>query len=83
VKATDLVTHFLHGLFMSLWYATLMVTQNGNLSVGIIVSIELFLEGGVFEVTLIQKLLKRNRSVECTENLGSQAFHFVVEMLIQ
>ncbi len=62
MKATDLVTHFLHGLFMSLWYATLMVTQNGNLSVGIIVSIELFLEGGVFE---------------------SQAFHFVVEMLVQ
>jgi len=68
---------------MSLWYATLMVTQNGNLSIGIVVSIKLFLEGGVFEVILVQKLLERNRGVECTENLGSQAFHFVVEMLIQ
>jgi hypothetical protein len=83
VKATDLVTHLLHGLFMSLWYATLMVTQNGNLSVGIVVSVELLLEGGIFEVILVQKLLKRNRSVECTENLGCQAFHFVVEMLVQ
>ena len=70
MKATDLVTQLLHRLFMSFWYATLMVTQNGNLSVGIVVSVELFLKGGIFEVILVQELLKCDRSVECTENLG-------------
>lgn len=60
-----------------------MVTQNGDLSVGTVISIQLLLECRVGEWILVKQTLERDRGIESTEHLGRQPFHLIIEMFIQ
>lgn len=66
-----LVSHLLHRLLVRLGCTTLMVTQNSDLSVSMIICVELLLEARVFEIFIVEKSLEGDRSIESTEDLRS------------
>ena len=68
---------------MGLWCATLMVTEDGNHSVGLVVCVEFLLDGSIVRGLLVELNLESLRSVEGTENLGGQPLHVSVKVGIQ
>jgi hypothetical protein len=80
---TYFVIHACHRLLVGLWYATLMVTEDGDHSVGLVVCIQLLLDGSVVRSLLVKLNLESLRGVEGTENLGGKSFHIPVKVSIQ
>ena len=68
---------------MGLWYGTLMVTKNGDHSVGLVVCIKFLLDGSVVRSLLVKLNLESLRSVEGTENLSGKSLHIPVKVSVQ
>lgn len=68
---------------MGLWYGTLMVTEDGNHSIGFVVCVEFLLDGSIVGGLLVKLSLESLRSVEGTENLGGEPLHIPVQVSIQ
>lgn len=60
-----------------------MVTEDGDHSVGFVVGVQFLLNGSVMRGLLIELNLESPRSVEGTENLGSESLHVSVEVSVQ
>jgi hypothetical protein len=80
---THLVTHARHRLLVGFWHGTLMVTEDRDHSVGLVVCVELLLDGSVMRCLLVELNLESLRSVEGTKNLGGKSFHVSVQVRIQ
>lgn len=77
---TYFVGHLLHGLLMLGTNSTFMVTKNGDLSVAIVVELDLLVDSGILVfgwIQLLEEIRHGVRSIVGTEDLGSQALHVV------
>jgi len=68
---------------MGLWCTTLMVTEDGNHSVGFVVRVEFLLDGAVVRSLLVELNLESLRSVEGTEDFRGKPLHVPVEVSVQ
>jgi len=68
---------------MGLRRATLMVTEDGDHTVGLVVCIEFLLDGSVVRSLLVKLNLESLRGIEGTENLSSKSLHIPVKVSIQ
>jgi hypothetical protein len=62
---------------------TLVVTENGDLSVAIIIELNFFLNGDVGALQLFQKSRHGERGVVGTEYFSTQTRHVVCQMLVE
>jgi hypothetical protein len=60
-----------------------MVAEDGDHSVGFIVRVEFLLDGSIMRGLLVKLNLESLRSVEGTENLGSEPLHVSIKVGIQ
>jgi len=77
------ITHSAHGLLVSLGYAPLMVTQDGDHTIGLIIRIHFLLYRSILRRILVQLLLKRYGRVVGTEHLSRQSFHVRLQVLVK
>lgn len=76
-NATYPFAQFLHLVGMACGDGTLVVTQNGNLAIGIVVRLDL-LRNSTRGLHILEKVAHGEGSVVGTENLGSQTTHVVL-----
>ena len=60
-----------------------MVTEDGDHSIGFVVSVEFLLNSSVVRCFLVKLNLESLGSVEGTENLGGEPLHVTVKVTIQ
>ena len=86
IMTTYSVTEFCHLLVMTGADGTLVVTEDGNLSIAVIVKLHLLGDTSVRSRVLgdlFQEVCLGPRCIVGTEDLGSQALHVVVQVFIQ
>ena len=62
---------------------TLVVTKDSNLSIAIVVKLDLLLNTDVAVGELLQKCGHSERGVVCTEDLGTEARHVVGQVFVE
>lgn len=60
-----------------------MITQNGNLFIGLVVEIYLLLHCHAFQVEFLELVLKGEGGIIGTENFGGEALHHRFQVVIQ
>lgn len=71
MRKTHSFTHFFHCIRMASSDSALVVTQDGNLTVGIIVCFHFFGDSTTASIHLVENTTHGVRCVVGTENLGS------------
>lgn len=80
---TDFLLQVCHGLVKALRSSALMVTQYGHCTVGSVVLEDLGRDGSIRVCQELQLLLQGAGSVVCTEHLGRESVHQLVQMLVE
>jgi len=60
-----------------------MVTQDSDLAIGSIISIQLLLKCGTLQRVLVKKALESKRCIVSTEDFGSQSLHLRGKMFVE
>lgn len=82
-STTYLVSQLLHARTVTFAHALLMVTQDGDHTIGFVICSKLLRIGSIDGRPSVELLLKGDGGVVRTEDFGGETFHVRLQMLIQ